>query len=69
MSLYMSLYGWWKGRADLVNPYVVLAAFALGGRVLRSGRLERAVNYGVVLGARVGGGDVALLDESGENSG
>ena len=41
---------WWKGRADLVNPYVVLAAFALGGRVLRSGRLERAVNYGVVLG-------------------
>ena len=46
----VSLYGWWKGRADLVNPYVVLAAFALGGRVLRSGRLERAVNYGVVLG-------------------
>ena len=47
-----SLYGWWMGRSELTNPSVVLAAFAsaLGGRVLRSGRPDSAVNYGAVLG-------------------
>ena len=44
--------GWWKGHSDFVNPNVVLAAYALGVRALRSGLSEGPSTTDSRLGSR-----------------
>ena len=44
--------GWWKGHSDFVNPNVVLAAYALGVRALRSGLSEGPSTTDSLLGSR-----------------
>ena len=54
-------YCWRKGHPDLVHPDVVLAAFALGGRVRRSGHYVRPLTTELFLGSCRWRGDLALL--------
>jgi len=46
-----AFYCWRKGHPDLVHPDVVLAAFALGGRVRRSGHSVRPLITELFLGS------------------
>ena len=46
-----ALYCWRKGHPDFVHPDVVLAAFALGGRVRRSGHSVRPLITELFLGS------------------